>query len=246
MTNVGILGYGEIGQSLATVYRKHSNYDVLIKDLVQDDNLVNIECLNICIPYTSSFIKTVISQINYSKPNFVIIHSTIVPGTISKILKQTNVCVVHSPVMGVHPNLYDGMMTFTKLIGTEDIKSAEAVKKHIESLGINTQICFPASSTELGKMLSTTYYGLIIAWHGEMQKMCNEFGANFDDAVTRFNQVYNEGYIKLGKTNVVRPVLYPPKDNKIGGHCVVPNTKLLKSNLKNTSKAIDLILDYDK
>tara|TARA_Y100000310_G_scaffold309351_1_gene353349 strand:- start:2419 stop:3159 length:741 start_codon:yes stop_codon:yes gene_type:complete len=246
MASIGILGFGEIGQSLATVYSKHSNYDILIKDLVRDDGLINIECLNICIPYTDSFIDIVISQVKYSKPKFVIIHSTITPGTVEKLSKKLNVDIVHSPIMGVHPNLYDGMITFTKLIGAKDNSTAKKAKQHIESLGIKTHVCFPAVTTELGKILSTTYYGVIIAWHGEMQKMCNEFGANFDDAITRFNQIYNEGYTKLGKTNVVRPILYPPKDNKIGGHCVIPNTKLLKHNLKDVSKAIELILDYNK
>ena len=38
--------------------------------------------------------------------------------------------------------------------------------------------------------------------------------------------------------NVVRPVLYPPKDGKIGGHCVIPNAELCKKFFDST------VLDY--
>src|SRR5207248_2966594 len=81
------------------------------------------------------------------------------------------------------------------------------------------------------------------AWHGEMKKLCENTNINFDEAVTDFNTTYNQGYVKLGKKNVVRPVLSAPK-GAIGGHCVIPNAKLLKKYLK--SKAVDLILDYEK
>ena len=98
-----------------------------------------------------------------------------------------------------------------------------------------------STATELGKILSTTYYGLCIAWHGEVEKMCNEFSCSFDVVSTRFNETYNEGYSKLGKANVIRPVLFAP-GTKIGGHCVVPNAELTKQFF--TSEALELILKY--
>ena len=60
--------------------------------------------------------------------------------------------------------------------------------------------------------------------------------------VVDFNKTYNEGYKKIGKKNVIRPVLYPPKGG-ITGHCVIPNAKILRKRFK--SRALDLILDYD-
>ena len=69
----------------------------------------------------------------------------------------------------------------------------------------------------------------------------DKFGVNFDEAVTDFNKTYNEGYLKLGKKNVVRPVLFVD-DKPIGGHCVVPNAEILNNNFK--SEAVDLILKY--
>ena len=70
------------------------------------------------------------------------------------------------------------------------------------------------------------------------KKLCDEYNLDFMEVMTKYNNTYNEGYTKLGKPNVVRPVLYPT--DKIGGHCVIPNAKLLPR-----TKLIDGLLDYE-
>jgi len=120
--------------------------------------------------------------------------------------------VVHSPIRGVHPHLYQGIKTFIKYVGSDNKKAGESAKKHLEGLGIKTKVFMPSITTEIGKLLDTSYYGLVIAWHGEMKKICNKLEVNFEKAVTDFNQTYNQDYTKSGKKNVVRLVLYPPKN----------------------------------
>ena len=150
--------------------------------------------------------------------------------------------VVHSPIRGIHPHLYKGIKTFVKYIGADNKKAGLLAKKHLESLGIKTKVLYPSTTTEIGKILDTTYYGLVIAWHGEMKKITDALGVNFEEAVIDFNETYNQGYKRLGKNNVIRPILYPPRGG-IQGHCIISNAKLLKKHFD--SKAIDLILDYD-
>ncbi len=237
---IGILGYGEVGQSIAKFYKKP-----LIKDLKRDDELIGIDILHICIPWSDKFVKIVKREIKQISPSLTIVHSTIAPGTTKKLvlsLPKELKMVVHSPVRGMHPHLYGGIKTFVKYIGADNKKAGQLAKRHLENLGIKTKV-FPSSlTTELGKLLDTTYYGLVIAWHGEKKKLCDKLGVDFDQAVTDFNKTYNEGYKKLGKHNVVRPVLSPPA-GYIGGNCLIPNAKLLKKHFN--SKAIDLILDYE-
>ena len=144
---------------------------------------------------------------------------------------------LHSPVRGVHPNLYEGLKTFVKFIGG-DTQLAEAYSGHLKTLGIETYICKDAKTTELSKLADTTYYGLCIAFTSDMKKLCDEHDLDFMDVMTKFNHTYNEGYVKLGKPNVTRPVLYPT--DKIGGHCVIPNAKLLPK-----TKLIEGLLDYE-
>ncbi len=229
---VGILGYGEVGQAIAKFFKNPK-----IKDLNKNDGLKGVEILHICIPWSEKFLDIVKKEIGSIKPKLSIIHSTIPPGTTQKI----GAMAVHSPVRGIHPHLHKGIKTFVKYVGADDKKAGQLAKKHLESLGIKTKVFYPSTTTEIGKLLDTTYYSLVIAWHGEKKKLCDKFGVNFDWAVTDFNQTYNDGYKKLGKHNVIRPVLIPPQ-GYIGGHCLIPNAKLLEKYFK--SKAIDLILEY--
>jgi len=233
-SKVGILGYGQVGQAIAKFYRKPK-----IKDLNRDDGLKGVEILHVCLPWSKSFVKIVKKEIKEIKPKLTIIHSTVAPGTTKKVGGM----VVHSPVRGIHPYLYEGIKTFVKYIGADNKKAGKLAQKHLESLGLKTKVFYPSLTTELGKLFDTSYYGLCIAWHGEMKKICDKFGVKFNEAVTDFNQTYNEGYKKLGKPNVIRPVLYPPqKTGGITGHCIIPNAQILKKFFK--SKALDLILEY--
>lgn len=239
MASIGILGYGEIGKAIARFYKKPN-----IKDLTRDDSLRGVDVLHICIPWSSKFADIVAREIKEAKPLLTIIHSTVAPGTtkhiIQKLPKELH-RVVHSPVRGMHPHLEESMKTFVKYIGAEDRKAGEWAKKYFATLGVKTKVFTPAATTELGKLLDTTYYGLVIAWHGEMAKMCDKLGVDFGQAVTDLNKTYNEGYTKLGMPHVVRPVLYPPKQG-IGGHCIIPNAKILKDLFQST--ALDLVVQY--
>ena len=229
---IGILGYGQVGKAIAKFYKKPK-----IKDLNRDDGLEEVEILNICIPYTNDFVKTAKKEIQEIKPKLTIIHSTVAPGTTKKIGGM----IVHSPVRGIHPFLYKGIKTFVKYIGADNKKAGKLAKKHLESLGIRAKVFYPSTTTELGKLLSTSYYGLCIAWHAEMKKICDKFKIDFKKTVIDFNQTYNQGYVKLGKKNVIRPILVPPNPC-IGGHCIIPNAEILKKFFK--SESLDLILKY--
>ena len=235
---IGILGYGEVGQAIAKFYQKPK-----IKDLERDDGLSGVEILNVCIPWSEKFINIIEKEIKSIGPRLIIIHSTVAPGTTKKLSEKFGGAVVHSPVRGVHPNLHKGIKVFVKYIGADDKKSGQLAKKHFNSIGIKTKVFYSSITTELGKLFDTTYYGVVIAWHGEMKKMCDKSGVDFDEAVADFNKTYNEGYTKLGMKNVVRPVLYSPKDF-IGGHCIIPNAEIIKKYFD--SLALDLILKYQK
>lgn len=235
---VGILGYGEVGQAIAKFYKKP-----LIKDLQRDDGLAGVTILHVCIPFSKHFVELAAKEIARINPHLTVIHSTVAPGTTKQLAEKFNGQVVHSPIRGIHPYLYEGVKTFVKYIGADNKKAGLAAEKHLAELGVKTKLFSQSAATEIGKLLDTAYYGLVIAWHGEKKKLCDKFGVSFDETVTDFNKTYNAGYKKLGKHHFIRPVLYAP-DGYIGGHCIVPNAKLLKEHLD--SKAIDLILEYER
>ncbi len=237
---IGIVGYGQVGQAVAKLYSKTDttktwfSFDkVLIYDPYQGmmDDISEVDILNVCIPYTKDFVS-IINDLPI--PNwYTVIHSTVPVGTTEKFGHK----FLHSPVRGVHPNLYEGLKTFVKFIGGDE-QLAQAYSGHLKTLGIETHICKDAKTTELSKLADTTYYGLCIAFTSDMKKLCDEYDLDFMEVMTKYNNTYNEGYKKLGKPNVVRPVLYPT--DKIGGHCIIPNAKLLPR-----TKLIDGLLDYE-
>ena len=237
---IGIVGHGQVGQAVAKLYSETDttktwfSFDkIQIYDPYQGmiDDISDVDILNVCIPYTKDFVSIVK---DLPIPNwYTVIHSTVPVGTTEKFGYK----ILHSPVRGVHPTLYEGLKTFVKFIGGDE-QLAEAYSGHLKTLGVETHICKDAKTTELSKLADTTYYGLCIAFTSDMKKLCDEYDLDFMEVMTKYNNTYKEGYKKLGKPNVVRPVLYPT--DKIGGHCIIPNAKLLPR-----TKLIDGLLDYE-
>jgi len=246
---IGILGYGEIGSSIEKLYRSRG-YDIRIIDPAKnfDDSFEGVDIINICIPYSKIFKVIVEDIINHASPKLTIIHSSIPVGTTKSIQDKYvkdaaySTYVVHSPVRGNHPDLFYSLKTFVKYIGTDTLIGAKLCAEHFGEIGIEYKYIGSSKTTELAKLMCTTYYGLCIAWHDEMDKLCKEHGVEFESAVEHWNKTYNEGYTKMGMSNVVRPVLYPPK-GKIGGHCVIPNAKLLRDVID--SNLLNAIIDLE-
>jgi len=228
--DIVIIGHGEIGSSIAEVEKQAGN-NVFVRDLyyAEENASSQYAACHICIPYEDeeSFIQAVLEHIEQGiNADVYIIHSTVEVGTTSKIYDKGIENVVHSFVRGVHPNLARGLLTFEKPIGAITIEAAVCAYKHFESIGIKPRILYSPESSELGKLLSTTYYGYNILFAKMANGLCKELGLDYHDVYTWANETYNKGYMDLDQDNVIRPVLDPP-EGKIGGHCIGPNFKLL-------------------
>jgi len=225
VSEIGILGYGEVGQAIAKFFKYPK-----IKDLTRDDDLTGIKILHITIPWSDRFIEIVENEMRRLLPRITIIHSTVNLGTTKKISDDTKMLVVHSPVRGVHPNLFKGIKTFVKYIGAESKEAVKEAEKHFRALGLKTKAYIPAITTEALKLWDTTQYGWMIVLNKEMKKWCEENKLDFDVIYSEANRSYNEGYVKLGRKEVVRPNL-KYMAGEIGGHCIIGNCRILKSDI---------------
>lgn len=176
----------------------------------------NVDVAHICIPFSDDFSNLVRKYKKFAK--LVIVHSSVPVGTCDKL------GVVHSPVVGKHPNMEEGIRTFTKYFG--GVNSKEAAKI-FSKLGIKTEFYKEAKITEAMKLMSTTYYGLNIMIEKEIYAWCKKKHLPFDLVYTLNNIDYNRGYTLLGNPEFVRSNLKHVK-GKIGGHCVINNLNLLK------------------
>jgi hypothetical protein len=216
-----IVGAGEVGQGIFKVLSPH--YNVFIRDAEDSDcGIKKFDVMHICFPYSNNFIKFSKEYIKKYRPGLVINHSTVPIGTTSKIAKNT----VHSPIRGVHPNLEKGIKIFVKYFGGQRAKEAAEI---FERIGIKTYIVQKSEWTEAGKLWDTTQYGYFIVLNKEIWQWCQKNKMPFDLVYSHFNQTYNDGYAKLNRREVLRPYLNHVK-GKIGGHCVIPNCHLLKSD----------------
>jgi len=222
---IGILGgLGEVGQAIAKFYP-----NPLIEDkTIQEFGERRIHILHICIPHSEQFINIVNSCVALHDPEIVFIHSTLPIGLTAELNAKTDFRCVHSPVRGVHPHLHEGIKTFVKYVGYDVEGMGIKAKEHLETLGIKVCLVRNSRNTEALKLWDTTQYGRMIDLEKEIHDFCEKNKLDFDIVYTHANITYNEGYLKLGSREVIRPFLKHIK-GQIGGHCVISNCRLLDS-----------------
>lgn len=210
-----IIGAGEIGKSLFEVLS--SFYNTKLAD-IHKDRVGEYSILHICFPYSNKFVDEVNRYRELYNPEFIIIHSTIPVGT-AKLCRA-----IHSPVVGIHPKLKESFLTFTKFLSGE---RAGEVADYFRKAGMKVYLFDKPETTELLKILDTTFYGLCVEYTKDIKIECDKHGIPFE-AWTIYNENYNKGYQSLGHPEFIRPNLVPIM-KKIGGHCVLPNANLLET-----------------
>ncbi len=209
-----IVGYGEVGRAINRVLGGGC-YVVKSKNDKYFDVSITFDVVHICIPYSEDFER----EVDYYKfiSKLVIVHSSVPVGTCDKL------GVVHSPIRGVHPHLAKGIKTFVKYFGGKSARKASTVFKE---RGIKTRVYGKAKTTEALKLWDTTQYGVLIMLEKQIHAWCRKNKVDFKAVYSEANKEYNRGYIELGRPEVVRPYLKHMK-GPIGGHCVLPNARLL-------------------
>jgi len=227
-----IIGLGEIGHTLfALLNEQKKSFSVYGLDLDEgkmrqlDQNrshLPNqVDTLHVCLPCASqeSFVEVVVGYVKEFKPKLVIVNSTVPPGTTLKVAAKCKCLIAHSPSRGVHKNaehMIWEMKRWTKYVGGADAAAAEAAKAHFEKLGLKVKVLKGCTETELAKLFETTYRAWMIACFQEMHRISRAFGADFNETVDFLEDTHRQRFD--------RPVMFP---GVIGGHCLIPNTKLL-------------------
>lgn len=217
-----VIGNGEIGRAIASIFECEgiNAYEQPI-DRVYD-------VLHICIPFGDKFIDIVKEYQSRFLPKYTVIHSTVKPGT-SRALDA-----IHSPCIGFHPYLEPGIRTFTKFLSGE---KASGVANEFRKYGLTVYLFDKSETSELMKILDTTFYGLCIEYTKDVKKQCELLGVPFE-AWTIYIDNYNKGYDKLGHPEFIRPNLIPIMKPQ-GGHCTVPNCDLIDTEFTRLVKKLN-------
>lgn len=214
-----LVGYGEVGKGIRYVIPELDVYDIKFdnKGLKK-----TYDVLLVAIPYTESFIDEVKKYQEFFKVKSTIIFSTVPIGTSAKLN------AVHSPVEGKHPNLGESIGIMRRFVGGTDRLALEFLHQFFPNITIVDKPDF----TEFLKLRSTSKYGINIEFARYENAVSKTIGMNFD-LIKEFDEAYNELYRDMNMPQFQRYILDPPK-GKIGGHCVVPNAKILDEQYPNT------------
>jgi UDP-N-acetyl-D-mannosaminuronate dehydrogenase len=110
------------------------------------------------------------------------------------------------------------MLRYRKFVGADDPKVADAVIEHYAGAGFETGRFKSPEVGELSKLLETTWLGILVGWAQEVERLAEKYGATYDEV-----NAYIEEIDFL-------PHVFP---GIIGGHCVMPNIAILRSNLQS-------------
>lgn len=221
-----VVGLGEVGLPLYEILRQ--TYDCVGVDIEPVSVTGHCSVLHVCIPYQiADFVGTTSEYIAKYKPQITVINSTVAPGTTRWVAARSQSRVVYSPVRGKHAHMKRDMLRYRKFVGADDRETGDAAIAYFSRAGFNTDR-FPSSTAgEVAKLLETTWLGVLVGWAQEAERIGLKYGASYDD-INAF----------------IKEIDFLPHDIRpgiIGGHCVMPNIEILRSQYR--SEFLEAIVD---
>jgi UDP-N-acetyl-D-mannosaminuronate dehydrogenase len=176
-----------------------------------------VDVLHICFPFEiPDFVGEAARYIDLYQPALTVVNSTVGIGTTRGIAERTGKAVVNSPIRGKHTRMLEELTLYTKFIGALDADAGEQAARHFQSVGVRTKVLSSPEASELAKLTETSYFGILLAWAQEIERYCDKTGANYDEVVSFYEEIKYLPRVKF----------FP---GVIGGHCVMPNIKILSS-----------------
>ncbi|MEW6044798.1 MAG: LAGLIDADG family homing endonuclease [Thermoproteota archaeon] len=229
-----VAGLGEIGSPILKLLTK--SYPAIGYDI--DTSRMNLNkfhkyeaiptsFLHICIPFTDKFTHNVIDLYNKFDPDYIVIHSTISPGTTSALQNKLGIPIIYSATRGVHKRMLYDLRRYTKFFALEKNipRAKDAATKYstmMKKIGIKTKQMTNPITLELAKIIvDTSYYGWLITYAQLSNMIAIKHKVNYDEMWTFADEIHKF----LGN----RPKMFP---GFIGGHCLDGNEIIfIKTNL---------------
>jgi UDP-N-acetyl-D-mannosaminuronate dehydrogenase len=210
---------GEVGQPLFRVLSR--KFDCAAVDIQPVEIKEPCEVLHVCYPFQApDFVGTTARYMAKYNPRLTAIHSTVAPGTTRKIHEAVpDRALVYSPVRGKHARMEADMLHYKKFVAGFDAKTVELAQRHFRVAGFQTDTFRTPDIAELSKLLETTYFGVLIAWAQEVERLAARYNGSFDDVVSFIKEV-----------DFLPSHIFP---GLIGGHCVMPNIAILRKQFKS-------------
>lgn len=241
-----VVGLGEIGKPILKILSKSTptiGYDINQKlvDKKQLEKYYNVKTsiLHICIPFAKNFESNVISYNKKFKPEIIVIHSTISPGTTENLQAKLLIPIIYSAIRGVHKRMVHDIKRYAKFFAftTNAPHKQFAIKEYsklLKKCGIKTKKMSNSRTLELAKIIcDTSYLGWLVNYAQISNAIAIQHGVNYDEMWSFSDEIHKY----LGN----RPKMYP---DIIGGHCVIPNLDLIHNQTLDLIKKLNQ--NYEK
>lgn len=237
----GVIGYGEVGSAIASLYRKRGHGDPVVSDppLGLAGDLAPCDVIHVAVP--AQVVHEVVTD--RRRHPLYIVHSSVPVGT-CRALAGHGLRVVHAPVRGSHPGLVRSLETFVMPVGGPPDSAGVVSSEHITAadvlrrLGISVDLWGAWEETELAKLLCTLRLGLDVLWMRHVQHLCAAHGAAFDRVYTQWTSDYSDGFLKMGMWQLRRTIL-DLVPGPIGGGGVLQNAKMLAEQSEFAAFVLD-------
>ena len=226
-----VAGLGEIGYPIIKLLSKKQitvGYDVdeilMNKSKFKKFQETQTSFLHIAIPVTSKFELNILQLYKKFKPECIVMHSTVGPGTTEKIQEKLDVPLIYSATRGVHKRMLKDIKRYTKFFAISKTApkkqwATKAFSRKMKNCGVKTKQMSRPETLELAKIVcDTSYLGWLVNFAQISNVISKQYNVDYDEMWTFSEEIHKF----LGN----RPKMYP---GIIGGHCVIPNLQLLRS-----------------
>ena len=170
-TNILIVGYGVVGSAFEQILNE-ADYPHDICDPYKNKGKElrdHYHTLHICYPgyYVDIFVDTTVAYIYRFAPEYVIIHSTIGVYTLEKIWDECigkEIKLFHAPIRGVEDEGADGIRRYNTFVGGINPNMDMSLAQYFDNLGLNWKWVRSYKESALGKIVGTSWYGMVIAF----------------------------------------------------------------------------------
>jgi hypothetical protein len=212
-----LIGYGEVGQGIYEAFKYY--HDIEIYDPEKGLDTIwdlPIDILLVAIPYSDVFVEQVKEFIQRADGAPAIVFSSVPIGTCKQIP------AVHSPIEGDHTNMRESVLVHKRYMGGHSGKAYIFFKQAFCDV---VQLEEP-DHTEFLKLRSTTIYGINIEFARYSNAVAQKLGMDYQD-IKSYDEEYNRLTNRTERPDKQRYILDAP-EGRIGGHCIIPNAKLLQ------------------
>jgi len=229
-----LIGYGEVGEGISEAWMDY--HDIIIHD--PDKGFYGIgaaidsEVLLVAIPWSDKFTETIDKyKSEFEKSPTVIVFSSVPIGTCRQIP------AIHSPIEGDHTNMVRSIQSHKRYMGGY----SETAYNFFREANCDVVCLGRPEHTEFLKLRSTTIYGVNIEMARYSKAIADELELSYWN-IKDYDEEYNRLVRETDRSDKQRYILDAP-EGRIGGHCVIPNAKLLQKDYPN--ELVEYILWID-